>query len=102
MMSVNQSDQILVRSYLNGDETAFEVLIRKHKDKVFAFILSKIKNYNIAHDVFQDTFIKVINSLKMGKYNEEGKFIPWVMRIAHNLVIDYFRRQKNKKYYSYG
>jgi len=93
-MSVNQSDQILVRSYLNGDETAFEVLIRKHKDKVFAFILSKIKNYNIAHDVFQDTFIKVINSLKMGKYNEEGKFIPWVMRIAHNLVIDYFRRQK--------
>ena len=93
-MSVNQSDQILVKSYLNGDEAAFEVLIRKHKDKVFAFILSKIKNYNIAHDVFQDTFIKVINSLKMGKYNEEGKFVPWVMRIAHNLVIDYFRRQK--------
>ena len=97
MMSVNQSDQILVRAYLNGDETAFEVLIRKHKDKVFAFILSKIKNYNIAHDVFQDTFIKVINSLKMGKYNEEGKFIPWVMRIAHNLVIDYFRRQKKTR-----
>ena len=94
MMSVNQSDQILVKLYLNGDESAFEVLIRKHKDKVFAFILSKIKNYNIAHDVFQDTFIKVINSLKMGKYNEEGKFVPWVMRIAHNLVIDYFRRQK--------
>ena len=97
MMSVNQSDQILVRAYLNGDETAFEVLIRKHKDKVFAFILSKIKNYNIAHDVFQDTFIKVINSLKMGKYNEEGKFVPWVMRIAHNLVIDYFRRQKKTR-----
>ena len=97
MMSVNQSDQILVRSYLNGDESSFEVLIRKHKDKVFAFILSKIKNYNIAHDVFQDTFIKVINSLKMGKYNEEGKFVPWVMRIAHNLVIDYFRSQKKKR-----
>ena len=97
MMSVNQSDQILVKSYLNGDESAFEVLIRKHKDKVFAFILSKIKNYNIAHDVFQDTFIKVINSLKMGKYNEEGKFVPWVMRIAHNLVIDYFRRQKKTR-----
>ena len=92
MMSVNQSDQILVKSYLNGDETAFEVLIRKHKDKVFAFILSKIKNYNIAHDVFQDTFIKVINSLKTGKYNEEGKFLPWVMRIANNLVIDHFRK----------
>ena len=97
MMSVNQSDQTLVKSYLNGDESAFEVLIRKHKDKVFAFILSKIKNYNIAHDVFQDTFIKVINSLKMGKYNEEGKFVPWVMRIAHNLVIDYFRRQKKTR-----
>jgi len=97
MMSVNQSDQILVKSYLNGDESSFEVLIRKHKDKVFAFILSKIKNYNIAHDVFQDTFIKVINSLKMGKYNEEGKFVPWVMRIAHNLVIDYFRRQKKTR-----
>ena len=93
MMSINQSDQILLKSYLSGDEAAFEILIRKHKDKVFAFILSKIKNYNLAHDLFQDTFIKVINSLKRGKYNEEGKFIPWVMRIAHNLVIDHFRRQ---------
>ena len=96
-MSIKQSDQILVRSYLSGDEAAFEVLIRKHKDKVFAFILSKIKNYNLAHDVFQDTFIKVINSLKRGKYNEEGKFVPWVMRIAHNLVIDHFRRQKKTR-----
>lgn len=97
MMSINQSDQILLKSYLSGDEAAFEILIRKHKDKVFAFILSKIKNYNLAHDVFQDTFIKVINSLKGGKYNEEGKFVPWVMRIAHNLVIDHFRRQKKTR-----
>ena len=97
MMSIKQSDQILVSSYLNGDESAFELLIRKHKDKVFAFILSKIKNYNVAHDVFQDTFIKVINSLKRGKYNEEGKFIPWVMRIAHNLVIDYVRKQNKTR-----
>jgi len=96
-MSINQSDQILLKSYLSGDEAAFEILIRKHKDKVFAFILSKIKNYNLAHDVFQDTFIKVINSLKRGKYNEEGKFVPWVMRIAHNLVIDHFRRQKKTR-----
>ena len=81
MMSVNQSDQTLVRSYLNGDESSFEVLIRKHKDKVFAFYSFQIKNYNIAHDVFQDTFIKVINSLKMGKYNEEGKFVPWVIGV---------------------
>ena len=97
MMSINQSDQILLKSYLSGDEAAFEILIRKHKDKVFAFILSKIKNYNLAHDLFQDTFIKVINSLKRGKYNEEGKFVPWVMRIAHNLVIDHFRRQKKTR-----
>ncbi|MAR39588.1 MAG: RNA polymerase subunit sigma-24 [Flavobacteriales bacterium] len=97
MMSINQSDQILLKSYLSGDEAAFEILIRKHKDKVFAFILSKIKNYNLAHDLFQDTFIKVVNSLKRGKYNEEGKFVPWVMRIAHNLVIDHFRRQKKTR-----
>jgi len=96
-MPIYQSDQDLVKLYLNGSEVAFETLIQKHKDKVFAFILSKIKNYNLAHDVFQDTFIKVINSLKRGKYNEEGKFVPWVMRIAHNLVIDHFRRQKKTR-----
>lgn len=97
MTPINQSDKDLVVSYLNGNEQSFEILLRKHKDKVFAFILSKIKNYNLAHDVFQDTFIKVINSLKQGKYNEEGKFVPWVMRIAHNLVIDYFRKQKKMR-----
>tara|TARA_B100000902_G_scaffold389856_1_gene437760 strand:+ start:37667 stop:38254 length:588 start_codon:yes stop_codon:yes gene_type:complete len=97
MISVTKSDQQLVKSYINGNEYALELLISKHKDKIFAFILSKIKNYNLAHDVFQDTFIKVINSLKKGKYNEEGKFISWVMRIAHNLVIDHFRRGKRNR-----
>ena len=92
MLSINHPDHILVKAYLNGSELAFEYLLKKHKDKVFAFILSKIKNYNLAHDVFQDTFIKVINSFKKGQYNEEGKFVPWVMRIAHNLVIDHFRK----------
>jgi RNA polymerase sigma-70 factor (ECF subfamily) len=96
-MPIIKSDQDLIKSYLSGNEAAFEILILKHKDKVFAFILSKIKNYNLAHDVFQDTFIKVINSLKKGKYNEEGKFVPWVMRIAHNLVIDHFRMQKKTR-----
>ena len=96
-MTIIKSDQDLIKSYLSGNEAAFEILILKHKDKVFAFILSKIKNYNLAHDVFQDTFIKVINSLKKGKYNEEGKFVPWVMRIAHNLVIDHFRMQKKTR-----
>ena len=92
MLSINHPDHILVKAYLNGSELAFEYLLKKHKDKVFAFILSKIKNYNLAHDVFQDTFIKVINSFKKGQYNEEGKFVPWVMRIAHNLIIDHFRK----------
>ena len=73
MQSINRSDHILIQSYLSGDENSFEILLMRHKDKVFAFILSKIKNYNIAHDVFQDTFIKVIQSLKQGRYNEEGK-----------------------------
>ena len=96
-MAIVKSDQDLVKLYLSGNEEAFNILIEKHKDKVFAFILSKIKNYNLANDIFQDTFIKVINSLKKGKYNEEGKFISWVMRIAHNLVIDYFRLQKKTR-----
>ena len=96
-MAIVKSDKFLVKSYLSGNEYAFNILIEKHKDKVFAFILSKIKNYNLANDVFQDTFIKVINSLKRGKYNEEGKFISWVMRIAHNLVIDHFRLQKKTR-----
>jgi len=69
----------------------------RHKSRVFAFIMSKIKNRDVTEDIFQDTFIKVINSLKRGKYNEEGKFVPWVMRIAHNLVIDHFRRQKKTR-----
>ena len=96
-MAIVKSDKFLVKSYLSGSEYAFNLLIEKHKDKVFAFILSKIKNYDLANDVFQDTFIKVINSLKKGKYNEEGKFLSWVMRIAHNLVIDHFRFQKKTR-----
>lgn len=92
MLLSKLSDQELVSLYLKGNHKSFEVLIRKHKQKIYAFILSKIKNRDLAEDVFQDTFIKVINSLQKGKYNEEGKFLPWVMRIAHNLVIDHFRK----------
>ena len=85
-------DSSLVSNYLNGDERCFEILITRHKQRVYNFIFSKVLNKDIAEDVFQDTFIKVINTLKRGKYNEEGKFLPWVMRIAHNLVIDHFRK----------
>ena len=91
------SDQELVKNYLNGDNASFETLLTRHKNRVFAFIMSKIKNRDLSEDIFQDTFIKVINSLKKGKYNEEGKFVPWVMRIAHNLVIDHFRMQKKTR-----
>jgi RNA polymerase sigma-70 factor (ECF subfamily) len=88
------SDQDLVRSYLEGSEPAFESLLKRHKDKVFTKIYLMLQDHDLAQDIFQDTFIKVINTLRAGRYNEEGKFLPWVMRIAHNLVIDHFRRSK--------
>ena len=94
MLSNNPTDQVLVQDFLKGDSFAFEKLLLRHKNRVYAFIISKVKNSDLADDIFQDTFIKVINSLNKGKYNEEGKFLPWVMRIAHNLVIDHFRKQK--------
>lgn len=92
-----QSDKDLVKKYLNGDNSSFETLLMRHKSRIFGFIMSKIKNRDITEDIFQDTFIKVINSLQRGKYNEEGKFLPWTMRIAHNLVIDHFRKTSKMK-----
>lgn len=86
------SDALLVSAYVNGDESALSELILRHKQRIYSFIYSKVYNRDAAEDIFQDTFIKVIKTLKKGKYNEEGKFLPWVMRIAHNLVIDHFRR----------
>ena len=86
------TDAVLVSNYIGGDESALSVLISRHKQRIFSFIYSKVLDRDITEDVFQDTFIKVINTLKRGKYNEEGKFLPWVMRIAHNLIIDHFRR----------
>ncbi len=94
MKSTQLSDGVLVSNYIGGHEKSLEILIYRHKQRIFSFILSKILNKDIAEDIFQDTFIKVIKTLKKGRYNEEGKFLPWVMRIAHNLVIDHFRRSK--------
>lgn len=94
MKASNPSDQELIRRYLTGNESSLEIIINRHKDRVFSYILMVVKSPQIADDLFQDTFIKVINTLKSGTYNEEGKFIHWVMRIAHNLVIDYFRKKK--------
>jgi len=86
------SDAVLVSDYIDGNEKSLAVLIERHKQKVYSFIYSKVYDRDVTEDVFQDTFIKVIKTLKLGKYNEEGKFLPWVMRIAHNLVIDHFRK----------
>ncbi len=85
-------DAALVLSYIKGDEKALETLINRHKQKIYSFIYSKVYDRDVTEDIFQDTFIKVIRTLKRGAYNEEGKFLPWVMRISHNLVIDYFRK----------
>jgi RNA polymerase sigma-70 factor (ECF subfamily) len=88
------SDQELVSQYINGHELSLEELIRRHKSKIYTSIYLLVKDSYLAEDIFQDTFIKVINTLKAGRYNEEGKFLPWVIRIAHNLVIDHFRKIK--------
>lgn len=88
------NDAFLVKSYIEGDEYSLSILINRHQQRIYSFIFSKVFDKDIAEDIFQDTFIKVIRTLKKGKYNEEGKFLPWVMRIAHNLVIDHFRKNK--------
>tara|TARA_B110000003_G_scaffold150939_1_gene151761 strand:+ start:25979 stop:26575 length:597 start_codon:yes stop_codon:yes gene_type:complete len=94
MLVCKTSDQDLVQLFLKGHSSSLDELLQRHKSKVYSFILSKVKNQALAEDIFQDAFFKVITSLKKGKYNEEGKFLPWVMRISHNLVIDHFRKQK--------
>jgi len=94
-MSLTKSDdRVLISEYINGNEKAFEVLMMRHKDRVYRSIFIKIKNPALAEDIFQETFIKVVKTMKLGNYNEEGKFLPWVLRIAQNMVIDHFRRNK--------
>ena len=93
-MPLQVADSILVQNYISGDEKSLEILINRHNQRLTSFIYSKVLDRAIAEDIFQDTFIKVIKTLKRGAYNEEGKFLPWVMRIAHNLIIDHFRRNK--------
>lgn len=91
-MKTTSSDALLVNAYINGNENALSQLIERHKQRIYSFIYSKVSNRDITEDIFQDTFIKVIKTLKRGAYNEEGKFLPWVMRISHNLIIDHFRK----------
>ena len=95
----NNQDSFLVSSYIDGNQKSLEKLINKYRPKIFNFIQSKVSNRDISEDIFQETFIKVIDTLKRGLYNEEGKFISWVMRIAHNLIVDHFRKSNRIKFF---
>jgi RNA polymerase sigma-70 factor (ECF subfamily) len=95
--SYNPTDFELVQQFTSGNQQAIEVLIRRHHKRVFGYILLLVKNTAIAEDIFQDTFIKVIKSLQDGRYADNGRFVSWVMRISHNLIIDHFRKEKQMK-----
>ena len=99
MANVQTPDALLVKNYVAGDENALTILINRHQSKIYGFIYSKLSDRDISDDIFQDTFIKVIKTLKSNSYNEEGKFLPWVMRIAHNLIVDHYRRNKKMPMY---
>lgn len=95
MFRLNElNDNELVQRFIDGDQNSLEILIYRHKNRVYSYILLIVKNQELAEDIFQETFIKVIRSLKRGKYVENGKFISWVLRISHNLIIDHFRKEK--------
>lgn len=98
-MELQIADSLLIQNYINGDERALATLINRHNQRLSSFIYSKVNDREITEDIFQDTFIKVIRTLKKGRYNEEGKFLPWVMRIAHNLIIDHFRKNRRMPFF---
>ncbi|MCD0466374.1 sigma-70 family RNA polymerase sigma factor [Flavobacterium cupreum] len=99
MADLHIPDALLVKNYVEGNENALATLIKRHESKIYGFIYSKIADRDISNDIFQDTFIKVIKTLKSNSYNEEGKFLPWVMRISHNLIVDHFRKNKKMPMY---
>ena len=94
MEKVLVSDSELVTLYIQGNEKAFEKLVQRHKSRIYTTIYLIVKDQYVAEDLLQDTFIKAVDTIKSGRYNDEGKFLPWIIRIAHNLAIDYFRRDK--------
>ena len=94
MKTTIKTDHELVQEFVSGINSSIEVLIHRHKSRVYTYILLLVKNEQLAEDIFQDAFIKVIHSLKEGKYKDSGRFVAWVIRIAHNLVIDHFRKEK--------
>ncbi|MCB9017063.1 MAG: sigma-70 family RNA polymerase sigma factor [Paludibacteraceae bacterium] len=90
------TDEELVKLYANENNDAFDILLLRHKSKVFSYIYISVKDRDLANDLFQETFIKAITTIKQGRYTEKGKFIAWITRIAHNLIIDFFRRERNE------
>ena len=95
MMNLQElSDQTLVEQFIAGDSKSFEVLIERHRNRLFSYIYYTVKNRHKAEDIFQETYIKAITSMLEGRYSESGRFLPWITRIAHNLIIDHFRQEK--------
>lgn len=90
------TDDQLVKAYASGDNEAFDTLLRRHQDRIFNYILRIIKNEDIANDIFQETFVKAILTIKQGRYTENGRFPAWISRIAHNLIIDHYRQEKSE------
>jgi RNA polymerase sigma-70 factor (ECF subfamily) len=93
---ITLSDEKLVVLYVNGENQAFDVLVERYKDRVYSYIYHSVKNEDLADDIFQDTFVKAITTINQGRYTENGKFLPWIFRIAHNLIIDSFRQEKSE------
>jgi RNA polymerase sigma factor (sigma-70 family) len=96
MDGMQLTDQQLINDYLNGNDSSFEILLNRHKDKIFTSIYLFVKDTEKAEDIFQDVFIKIIDTLRKGKYNHEGKFLQWAMRISYNMCVDNFRRSKRR------
>lgn len=94
------ADERLVKLYESGNNKAFEILLERYKTKVYTYIYLIVRKQELAEDIFQDTFIKAISTIQQGKYTDSGKFLAWINRIAHNLIIDYFRKEKNEKTFS--
>lgn len=95
-MLTMRTDEELVALYATGKDEAFDVLLERYKDRLFSYILYQVRNTDVAEDIFQETFVKVVITIRDGRYTESGKFFSWVTRIAHNLVIDFFRREKGE------
>ena len=97
MINLNvMTDDKLVKAYIEGNNDAFDILLRRHQDRIFTYILRTVKNEDAANDIFQETFVKAIITLRQGRYTENGKFGAWLSRIAHNLIIDLYRQEKSE------